>query len=249
MFGMQTVEPLKIGLINDIHYDGRAPAMNRLYEAIASLNGGGVGVLVVMGDLIDAQNEMHASRMLREVAALCDSFKGTVRFMPGNHDLDHLSKAQFYNAVGCAGETSYFSFSVGEFELVCIDGNYSADGAPYDQGNFNWQEAYVSDEQLVWLRNEIASAKKSVIMLSHQRIDKPCMHAVKNGADVREILASSGKVTAVFQGHQHEDDLQQVGGIPYYTLSAHKDDAGPAVVHLDSGSVRLTRDFKLLEPA
>ena len=241
---MQTIESLKIGLLNDIHYDGRAPAMNRLYEAIAALNRGGVDTLVVMGDLIDGTDEFDSRRLLREVAALCDSFRGTVYFMPGNHDLDYLSKTQFYTALGRTGDAAHFSFSKGAFEFICLDGNYSVDGTSYDQGNFSWQEACVPPEQLAWLRDCLDAAQARVVVLSHQRIDTSCLHAVKNDAAVREVLTASGKVKAVFQGHQHADDLQRVDGIPYYTLSAHKDDAGPAVVQLGADSVRLIRDFK-----
>lgn len=245
---MQTAETLKIGLLNDIHYDGRAPAMNRLYEAIASLNRGGAGTMVVMGDLIDGESEPHALRLLREVAALCDSFKGSVHYMPGNHDLDYLSKAQFYNALGRAGDTANFIFSKDAVEFICIDGNYSVEGTPYEQGNFTWEDTAVPDGQLLWLRDCLDAASTPIVVLSHQRVDVSSPFAIKNGEAVRRLLAASGKVKAVFQGHQHADDLQNVDGIPYYTLSAHKDDAGPAVVQIDAGKVRLIRDFKMQEP-
>ena len=111
---MKSEPQLQIGLLTDIHYDGSTKAMNRLYEAVAVLNQGDIGLLVVLGDLIDSTSEMNAKRLLREVSALCDSFRGTVRYMPGNHDLDHLSKAQFYNALGCAGDVPKCRF------LLCL---------------------------------------------------------------------------------------------------------------------------------
>jgi predicted phosphodiesterase len=246
---MQTAQQLKVGLLNDLHYDGSVLALNRLYEAIAVLNHGGIQLLLVMGDLIDSDSGMNAKRLLREVSALCDSFRATVHYMPGNHDLDHLSKAQFYNALGHAGDEATFRFQQGGIEFICIDGNFSPDGTEYDSGNFQWQEAFVPDKQLVWLSGQLDEARAPVVIFSHQRIDSPGMHSVRNHAAVREVIRLSGKVKAVFQGHQHADDLRQIDGTTYYTLSAHKDDAGPAVVQLDAQGIRLIRDFQTLEPA
>ncbi|MDF7799733.1 metallophosphoesterase [Pontiellaceae bacterium B1224] len=246
---MQNAQLTRVGLITDIHYDGSAIALNRLYEKISALNTGHVETLVVMGDVVNGANISHTKRMLREVSALCDSFKGTVHFMHGNHDLDYLSKAEFYTALGCAGNPSRFHFEAGGYNFICIDGNFSPDGTAYCAGNFNWQESYIAEEQLDWLRGQLAASLLPVIILSHQRIDKETQFAVRNYDQVRNMITLSDKVKAVFQGHNHEDDLLQVDGATYYTLSAHVDDAGPAVLELTSKGVRLLRDFQPLETA
>ena len=49
---------------------------------------------------------------------------------------------------------------------------------------------------------------------------------VRNAAGVRKLLESSGKVRAVFQGHSHQNDLQEIGGIQYCTLRAMVEGAG-----------------------
>ena len=67
---MQTTKQLRIGLLNDLHYDGGVEALNRLYEAVATINHGEIGLLVVLGDLIESSSEMNALRLLREVSAL-----------------------------------------------------------------------------------------------------------------------------------------------------------------------------------
>jgi len=241
---MSMKKQARIGLLTDLHYDGSALAMNRLYESIMSLNSGGVDSLVVMGDLVNGTTPMHEKRLLREVSAVCDVFKGHIYFMHGNHDLDHLSKAQFYNTIGRAGDPSHFDFKAGNYTVICIDSNFSPDESEYDRGNFDWQQAYVPREELDWLRGRIAASMLPVVVISHQRIDQECRHAVRNHAAVREVLALSDKVHAVFQGHNHEDDLIRLESIPYYTLAAHADDAGPAVVVLNGKGVRLIRDFE-----
>lgn len=236
----------RVGLITDIHYDGSAIALNRLYEKISALNAGRVETLVVMGDVVNGANTSHTKRMLREVSALCDSFKGTLHFMHGNHDLDYLSKTEFYNALGRAGDPSRFHFEAGGYSFICMDGNFSPDGTEYCAGNFKWQESYIAEEQLDWLRGRLAASLLPVIIISHQRIDKETHFAVRNYDQVRNMITLSGKVKAVFQGHNHEDDLLQIDGTAYYTLSAHVDDAGPGVLELSLQGVRLLRDFQPL---
>ena len=246
---MPQKEDTKIGLVTDIHYDGGARAMNRLYEAIGALNAGGVDAMVVMGDLVNGANELHAKRLLREVSALCNAFKGATYFMHGNHDLDYLSKAQFYSALGRAGDASRFHFEQGGYDFICIDGNFSPDETAYDHGNFIWQKAFLPEEQLDWLRGRLAASLLPVIIISHQRIDHETKFAVQNHQEVREMISLSGKVKAVFQGHNHEDDLRLIEGVSYYTLSAHTDDAGPAAIILEPAGYRLARDFNPMEPA
>lgn len=240
---MEFDQQLKMGLLNDLHYDGNAKALNRLYEDIAALNQGGADFLVVLGDLITATSPAHAERLLREVAALCASFRGTLHYMPGNHDLDHLSKAQFYRALNRHDHLAHFHFEAGGYAWLGLDGNFSPNSTEYDQGNFRWQESFIPNEQLEWLQHRLAETQLPTVILTHQRIDPAHEFSVQNHAQVREILQSSGHVQAVFQGHQHADDLQQIGGISYYTLSAHIDDAGPVLVWLDPHALRLMRDF------
>ena len=245
---MHSEQQLKIGLLNDLHYDGSVQALNRLYESVAILNAGGADQLVVLGDLLDAESEANALRLLREVAALCDSFSGSVYYLPGNHDLDHLSKKQFFQALGRAEDSLPFSFKPAGIDFICLDGNFSPNGTEYDHGNFDWRESCISSDQLMWLENQLIGIEASAVILSHQRLDIACMHSVRNHEAVREIIRNSGKVKAVFQGHQHADDLRKIDGTAYYTLSAHKDDAGPAMVYINPQGIRLERDFRVMEP-
>ncbi len=244
---MKTKPQLKIGLLNDLHYDGGVDALNRLYESVTALNRGGAEVLLVLGDLVDATSETNAMRLLREVSALCDLFHSSVYYMPGNHDLDHLSKEQFYGALGRPDDSSRFHFEQGGYEFMGIDGNFSPNGTEYDRGNFKWQEAFIPSEQLNELRVRLAAASLPVLIFTHQRLDQSCLHAVKNDVDVRDMIHLSGKVVAVFQGHQHADDFKQIDETAYYTLGAHKEGAGPALVHLDPEGIRLVRDFQALK--
>lgn len=241
---MKSPLQLKVGLITDIHYDGSAGAMNRLYEAVAALRRGDADAVIVMGDLVNGDSAPHAKRLLREVSALCESFRGTIYYMPGNHDLDHLSKAEFYDALGRGDASPFFDIRVGDYRLMSLDGNFSPDGTEYERGNFDWQQAFVPQEQLNLLRKRMGEQDAPVVLFSHQRLDQASKFAVQNDVAVREMIAASGKVKAVFQGHQHADDLKRIDGTAYYTLSAHTDDAGPAMLFFDTDDIRIIRDFQ-----
>jgi alkaline phosphatase len=85
-----------------------------------------------------------------------------------------------------------------------------------------------------------------VIVFAHQRLDEAGQHAVRNAADVRKILESSGKVLAVLQGHSHKNDHQEIGGIHYATLVAMVEGTGPdnngysQMDVFDDGTIRLS---------
>jgi alkaline phosphatase len=99
---------------------------------------------------------------------------------------------------------------------------------------------------LEWLEADLKSTTRPVVVFAHQRLDVATSHGVKNNADVRTILESSAKVLAVFQGHSHQNDLNDIGGIHYCTLRAMVEGSGPenngySTLTIESdGTLRLT---------
>jgi alkaline phosphatase len=51
--------------------------------------------------------------------------------------------------------------------------------------------------------------------------------AVLNAAEVRNVLEQSGRVFCVFQGHVHEERINSINGIVYYSVNAMADGVGP----------------------
>ena len=87
-------------------------------------------------------------------------------------------------------------------------------------------------------------------MFAHQRLDVSTDHGVKNcGADVRKIFEDSRKVLAVFQGHSHQNDLTDIGGVHYCTLHAMVEgsgieNSGFSVMDLHGNGTILIRGFR-----
>jgi alkaline phosphatase len=122
---------------------------------------------------------------------------------------------------------------------------FRSDNEPYGRNNFTWTDANIPASQLEWLAADLKQAEGKTIVFAHQRVDETKQHSVKNANAVRKVLEMSGKVAAVFQGHSHQNDYQQIAGIHYCTVAAMVEGSGEknnAFARLDllsSGALRV----------
>jgi alkaline phosphatase len=63
---------------------------------------------------------------------------------------------------------------------------------------------------------------------------------VKNAPAVRKVLEGSGKVIAVFQGHNHHGAYRRINGIPYFTMRGMVE--GPGLKNNAYAVVRISPD-------
>ncbi len=138
--------------------------------------------------------------------------------MLGNHCVETLKKEEFLAEV--TQERSYYSFDRGGVHFVVLDSCFRSDGVPYGRNNSHWTDANIPTAEVEWLEADLKAGDKPVVVFAHQRLDVSNNHGVKNNAAVRQILETSGRVLAVFQGHSHQNDLKEIGGIHYCTLVA-----------------------------
>ena len=110
--------------------------------------------------------------------------------------------------------------------FLILDACFREDGTPYERKNFHWQDANLPKAELAWLESELSKASGPVIVFAHQRLDLDKAHAVRNAAEIRALFEKSGKVLAVFQGHSHKNDYQQIAAIHYTTLVAMVEGSG-----------------------
>ena len=141
----------------------------------------------------------------------------------GNHDHDNLSKDEFLSVVGNEGQPqakAYYAFEKNGIRFVVLDACYRPDGAAYCRGDFFWKDALLPDEQVAFLKDELASATGPVVPIVHQQLDAEDETCIRNAVEVRRILEASGKVRLVIQGHLHEGSFREVNGIGYFTGAA-----------------------------
>ena len=224
---------LKIGLVTDLHYADKPPRGTRYYretlgkldEAAKQFESENLGLLVELGDLIDAAETVDVEKgylsTVNEVfAAICEKR----HYVLGNHCVTTLNKDEFLS--GVRQQASYYSFDSGGFHFVVLDACFRGDGVPYGRKNFDWTDTNIPTAELQWLREDLHGSKTPVIVFAHQRLDVDDHYGVKNNADVRRILEESGRVLTVFQGHSHKNDLKEIGGIHYCTLVAMVEGTG-----------------------
>ncbi|MEM0925699.1 MAG: alkaline phosphatase [Planctomycetota bacterium] len=238
---------LRIGLVTDLHYADKPAAGSRHYretrqklaEAAEEFSTKDPSFIVELGDFIDAADDVdtelgYLQRINRDFAAICQNR----HYVLGNHCVHTLTKQEFLGAV--QQEKSYYSFDVGDFHFIILDSCFRSDGVPYGRKNFAWTDPNLPAAELEWLKSDLRDAKKPTIVFAHQRLDVSNHHGVNNCAEVRKVMEDSGTVLAVFQGHSHKNDLNDIGGIHYCTLVAMVEGSGDA--HSGYSSLSLTGD-------
>ncbi len=223
----------RLGIVTDIHYADKATAGTREYrdslpklsEAVEHWNRVGVDAAIEMGDLVDASPTVEQETAdLRRALTLLRKVKANQYFVLGNHCVITLTKQQFLAEWGAS--RSWYSFAVKGFRCIVLDSTFTSDGKPYGGRDFDWKDAYLPPSQLEWLGKELASSSAPALVFIHHRLDTADHYSVSNASAVRSVLEKSGRVLAVFQGHNHVNDHKVIGGIHYCSLKAMVD--GPA---------------------
>ena len=243
---------LRVGLMTDLHYADKEHARTRFYrealakldEAVQVMNREKPALVVELGDFIDQADSVETEiEWLKTMESHFARLAMPRHYVLGNHCVGTLTKQEFAAHTQASG--SHESFEAGGVTFLILDACFRSDGTPYSRQNFYWKDANVPASQLSWLEDRLAKASGSVIVLAHQRLDNDKAHAVQNAAAVRSLLEKSGKVLAVFQGHSHKNDYQQINGIHYTTLVAMVEGSGAENngytlldIHAD-GSLRL----------
>lgn len=230
-----TAKPLlRIGLMTDLHYANKEPTKTRFYrdalvkldEAVDCFNHEKPAFVVELGDLID-----KATTVELEIEWLGTIEKRYARLaMPrhyvlGNHCVTTLTKEEFAAHTGMS-KSPHYAFEEAGVRFVVLDACYREDGIAYGRDNFDWKDSAIPQTELDWLETQLASSKGPVVIFAHQRLDDSAPHNVKNASAVRAVLEQSGKVLAVFQGHSHKNDYQQIARIHYCTLVAMVEGSG-----------------------
>lgn len=243
---------LRVGLVTDLHHADKAAVGTRHYretlgklaEAAIQFEKDKVGFVVELGDLIDAADSVETElNYLRTINREFATISKDRHYVLGNHCVDTLTKSEFLG--GVEQKQSYYSFDRGSFHFVVLDACFRSDSEPYGRKNSKWNDANIPSAELDWLKTDLRATNKKTVVFAHQRLDVSTDHGVRNSPQVRTIFEESSKVLAVFQGHSHQNDLKDIGGIHYCTLVAMVEGSGAenngySVLDIASdGSIRL----------
>jgi hypothetical protein len=218
---------LRIGLVTDLHHADKDSRGTRHYretsaklaEAARQFDKDKPGLVVELGDLIDSADSVEAEKgYLRQIAKQFAATPGQHHYVLGNHCVYSLTKPEFLDIVG--QKASYYSFDASGYHFVILDACFRNDGQPYGRKNFQWTDSNIPPAEAEWLRADLAGTSLKTVVFVHQRLDVGPPMGIQNGPQIRKILEASGKVLAVMQGHHHQNDYKEIGGIHYCTLRA-----------------------------
>jgi hypothetical protein len=224
---------LRIGLVTDIHYGPDVDV--RVGSAAAALLGRFTErmrtqfhpqVIVDLGDRINDTSGEADRCGLAAVRELLEAAGVPLLHAWGNHDLVNVPTPEARAILG--KKADYESLDVGGHRLVVLN---TQDPTVDRIGGA------LSDAQLDWLEDELATGSGPVIVFSHHPLDEqdPSRHwyfvdhpqhaHAANRQRARRILAASGRVRAVLNGHMHLNTVEVIDGIPYITVMSLVDAA------------------------
>lgn len=178
-----------------------------------------------LGDFIHDENAEKDIETYKSALAFF-SEKTPTKHVLGNHDVRHIPREKWAELVGVA--RSYYSFDVGGYHHVVLDGNRTEPRGPL----------YIGEEQLKWIEEDLALTTLKTIVYCHFPMDNqnmdnnyyfkehPETSALGNKVYVRTILRKSGKVIAAFNGHTHFFSQQTMDGVVHCTVPSFSENNG-----------------------
>jgi hypothetical protein len=217
---------VKIGIVADVHvrvgnraqlldWDVVRPALEKFLDSMEEWK---ADFNIELGDLNDGHTpdasigDSHEDRIIKGMAvwetSMADWRKHKVPFyyVMGNHEVqsgrDNVVMAELKGMPG-----NYYSFDKKGYHFVVLDSNYS--------GIKNPRTFRIPEEQINWLKKDLASTDKKTVVFLHCPVDtyfgvggsRPDMqkeyNSVENEEELRKILEDDGDVIIVMEGHAH----------------------------------------------
>lgn len=237
---------IKFGVFADLHVDIMHDTQKRLEDFLAACRKENVDFIMQLGDFcypetrkclckpehrpINIENSLNVKTYADKdrIRELYKSFEKPSYHTIGNHDCDMCSKRDILSYYGADCE-AYYSFDMGGFHFVVIDGNYYKMGdeyisyengnyfdCPFEGGSLPW----LPPEELTWLTEDLHKTKCPTVLFSHQRLTAG-YSSIRNADILRRIIreAPHGVVMAL-NGHEHIDEVQKVDDTWFYNVNS-----------------------------
>ena len=199
--------------LSDLHWGFEGAEINpdsrgTLIKAIAAVNALSPqpDFVVFTGDLTHTTNDpRERRRRMAEVRELIGTLNvKNVRFMPGEHDASLDNGKAFQEFFG----RTHYSFDHKGVHFVTVD-------------NVSDPTAAIGDEQLEWLRADLAAQAKDarIVIFTHRPLFDLYPQwdwATRDGSRAIEILQTRDNVT-VFYGHIHQENHFMTGSIAHHS--------------------------------
>lgn len=213
---------LRFACITDTHYGfdsgnkkgSRAPRLVPRFVKAANKNR--VDFAVDLGDRVIHKNPEQDRYYLRGLREHFNALAVPYEPVMGNHDEWGMSRAENADILGA--DVNSRSKDIQGYHIIFWSPNVLGQNGFVD----------VRDEDLEWLRADLAATDKPTILLHHIPID--CQDAAEarmanhpfftfyaRSHKIRQILEESGKVKLSICGHRHRNRIHEINGITYIT--------------------------------
>ena len=222
---------LSLGFITDLHFGPRASFDGKLRKlsheagrlaraAVGALDALELDYVVNLGDDIEDESREADLARYEECQAILRTARAPLLNVAGNHDTKNLGRADLARVWGREGPL-YYALDHGGARLVVL---HTVERTDVD--------VRIDDDQLAWLRDDLATAALPVVVLMHHPACEqdltdtrwfsraPHLALVRERAELRRIFEESGKVRLVVNGHVHRNHLAVIRGIPYVTVQS-----------------------------
>lgn len=242
---------MKIAVVNDIHV-GKALINNGNVRASSHLIEGKLegilqhimqlhspDLLVNLGDLIRSENKEKDLKSYLKLLSYFSEIQSPVIHLLGNHEVKRMTENELEAAWLEQGfyQKSFGTKNIGGYHLIWLGLRLN----PNDQ-----TVGFLPLEQLSWLKEQLEQTELPTLIFLHfplddhnttgnffyEAMDNQSKKALflDNQEAVRNIIASSSHVKAVFQAHLHYFNVKLINKIPYFTCPAMGDNiCGPQV--------------------
>ena len=196
--------PKTIAYVTDIHLDETVPfdngvdARNNWNKILNDISSKQVDQLVFGGDIGDPSSYEWFFDSLK-------NYSGKLYLTLGNHDQYQAVKNYYSNKFQQNGSELFYDYEDNNFKYIYLDSSSEK----------------ISDEQLDFLRKEIAATPKKIILFIHHpvlgidtAVDRK--FPLRNRDIVKKILLSSKKDIQLFCGHYHMEEQMAEGNITQY---------------------------------
>lgn len=240
-YAQENNQNLRIGLIADIQYadkdDGKTrfyrASLDKLDDAIKSLNQDSLNFTAVFGDFVD-----EGPKDLEPILSRLKKLKAPFYGLLGNHDYPKEFDSKLYQKFGM--ENDYYAISKGNWHFIFLNSNelssYAVEKGSKMEKDFleleSRQKALgrenvqpwnggISRKQMTWLKKEIIRAErtgKNIIVFSHHPILPENGLEILNNQELLKFLVSHRSIKAVLSGHHHTGNFVNYEGLPLITL-------------------------------
>ena len=229
--GASSARPFKVCVFSDIHFDDfwtNSDDTSFLDGIMARAEREKCDMMIHLGDFMHGVDKPRQRMFVERYNAS----RIPAYHVLGNHDQDQCDPQATLDAYRMKG-TGYYSFDRGGFRFVVADANYfclepgkfvhyGKGGHAFIKGRHSYS---VPPEQLEWLRSVIVGSPYPCVVMAHESFERANYMPVRNASEVRRIFAEAnakrpGTVRLVMNGHNHNDNLRILDGIPYWDVNS-----------------------------